>query len=935
MGIRERIVRMLGGEIRSSAGVPSYGMIPPLGSVQSASGMLVSQATAMSVSAVNRAVKIRAQDVARAAASVVQTDANGTHTKLRSDQHPVANLLVRPNRVQTWYEYMRDMMVAYLLRGNAYSVVLRDSRGRPTELIWINPDAVMVLEATDGSWFYNVNRIGLFQIAMLRDFPVAIPAEDVLHIRDVSFNMLVAASTIGMGRDAIGLAMGQNLQASRWVNNGARPSGVLQTDRRLGEETAQRLKKQWQEFTAGVQNTGTTAVLEEGLKWEKLQLSAVDIQFIDQQQLSIQEIARFFGVPPDKLYQPGKEQRGNAIIQTDQAYINETVAPDLTMLEQRFNRYFDLEKEGLAMLLDPGPLMRADPQTRYNLGRIGVLSGLIATNEWRKSENLEPVPGGDEVRAPVNLAALGSDMTGTSPDGAGRPEGGQEPDPGVPNQSTQGDRGVVPLRSIGKVTRSMKANEKVRAVAHVRLAEGDADDITKVIASTNEIARDGWVVEPAGLKTANFLKSAAICFNHDYEHPVATPVSAALIDNGDKLEISIKWPPPGTSPKSDEVRSLVKAGVIRAVSIGFMPLEMEPLDPKEPWGGQRVMSADLLETSFVAVPADTGAVVTQRSPEGSMTQRASESADWKCGVSRTLPIDDSDGWDGPAAERSIFDWAGGKDFDPAKARKAFLAYDAANPKERGSYKLPIAHVVDGRLRVPKGAIRAAASRLPDTEVPDDIKTEARKVLDHYEEKAGMAKENTDGDRSIAGRVRRLTKAVKEHLAAALRHHDRAATHHKGLGDHLDAMADHMEEARAAHEKARAAHDTLGEALDSVRGDPERSAEHLERAIKLHGTVEKHHRSIREAHNDIAGAHEDAESAHEDLGRSMREAHDAVKRAAGDDNIPGDVDTATGKDGDSDAAQVSNGTQQDAGATGGRSAAWRQRRARLLELDHLN
>jgi hypothetical protein len=48
-------------------------------------------------------------------------------------------------------------------------------------------------------------------------------------------------------------------------------------------------------------------------------------------------------------------------------------------------------------------------------------------------ERLPPVEGGDEIRAPVNLAALGSDMTGTSPDGAGRPAAGKEPTPGVPN----------------------------------------------------------------------------------------------------------------------------------------------------------------------------------------------------------------------------------------------------------------------------------------------------------------------------------------------------------------------------------------------------------------------------------------------------------------------------------------------------------------------
>ncbi len=458
--------------------------------------------------------------------------------------------------------------------------------------------------------------------------------------------------------------------------------------------------------------------------------------------------------------------------------------------------------------------------------------------------------------------------------------------------------------------------KKIRASAAVS-AEQTAENRTKVIASTNELARDGHVVEPAGIKTANFLRSSSILFNHNSEHPVATPVSASLTNGGDQLEVEIEWPPSGTSCKSDEVRNLVKAGVIRAVSIGFLPTEVEPLDPKDPWGGQRIIESDLLELSFVGAPADTGAVVTQRS-EGS--------SDWKCGTSRTLPIDDSDTWDGPEAEKSAFEWAGGDDFDPAKARKAFLAYDASKPKLKGSYKLPIAHVVGGRLKVPKGAIRAAASRLPQTDIPENCKAEARAVLDHYEEKAEMGKH--DGDRSHSARTRRLTKAESDHVRSALRHHERATAHHKALGDHQRSAGDHLEEARSAHEKARASHDDLGEALEAARSEPERAAEHIERAIKLHGAVEKHHRAVREAHADVAGAHEDAESSHDDLGRSIRAAHESVKKLAGDE-VPGDEDDASSEDGDSDDVQVSNGTEQDAGES--RSAAWRKRRARLLEI----
>jgi HK97 family phage portal protein len=434
---------------RSSAGVPSYGMIPPLGSIQTASGVLVSQGTAMTVPAVYRAVNLRANDVARCAISLqAPSDDDKTRTKVGKDDHSVARLFVRPNRVQTWYEFMRDMWVAYLLRANAYAAILRDRKGEPTELIYINPDAVMVLEASDGSWFYNVNRIGLFQIAMLRDMPTAIPSEDILHFRGISFNLLIAASTVGLARDTIGLAMAQNLQASRWAGNGARPSGVLQTDRTLTEDAAKRLKQQWNEFQSGIQNAGQTAVLEEGLKWQQLQLTAVDLQWINQQQMSVADVARFWGVPPRKLMQQDLS-KGSTVIEEDQSYVNDTVAPDLEMIEQKFERTFDLDEEGLEVDMDESALLRADPETRYNLGRIGKLSGLISTNEWRRGERLPPAPTGDvdpgdELMQPVNLAALGSDMTGQAPDGAGRPKKGHAPEPGVANQGTAHDASHVP-----------------------------------------------------------------------------------------------------------------------------------------------------------------------------------------------------------------------------------------------------------------------------------------------------------------------------------------------------------------------------------------------------------------------------------------------------------------------------------------------------------
>lgn len=424
MGIASR----LGAFVRKALGgasFPSQGYLPTLGSTPSATGLLISQGTAMSVSAVYACVTIRSQDMARCTPKLYRPNPDGSRDVVTD--HWVAKLLKKPNRAQTWFEWMEQMNAAYLLRGNSYAAIKRNSRGEITELIPINPDAVLVMESVNGQIFYNVNRIGLWQIAMLQEFPPTIAAENILHLRGLTFNALVAISTIGMARDAIGLAMGLEQQAARWMANGASPSMFLKAKKVLSDGVIKRLRQQIDDFKSGLQNTGSTIILEEDMDATTLQLKSTDLEFIQQRNLQPLEIARFYRMPPFKLGMA--ELRGVNLVQINQEYVNDTIAPDLDRWEQKFEDVFDLASEGLEIGFDETRLLRTDILTRYTIGRIGVLSGMTATNEFRKGERLPPVPGGDEVRAPVNLAALGSDATGTAPDGAGRPPAGHLPEP--------------------------------------------------------------------------------------------------------------------------------------------------------------------------------------------------------------------------------------------------------------------------------------------------------------------------------------------------------------------------------------------------------------------------------------------------------------------------------------------------------------------------
>lgn len=414
------------------------------GGIASATGLAVSQSTALNVSTVYACVSIRSKDIARCAPRLLHKDGPKSETPV--DDHSVARLFERPNSLQTWYEFAVQMHMAFLLKQNAYAAIIRDPRGNPLSLWPLNPDSTNIYEAGGGQLFYSTGRAGVYQAWQLRNLPLMIPAEDVFHLRGLSLNSLYGISTIGVARDAIGVALGLEQQAARFMSNGARPSGVLSTDKTLTPETALRLRTQWENLRSGVANAGKTAILEEGLKWTASQLTSVDLDFNNQRKQQVEEIARFLGVPLHKLGVTGEVGKLK-LDQADQSYVNSTIMPDLDMWEQKFNQVFNLGDENLKADFDERRLLRAEEATRINNYRLAVMSGLMTPNECRALEGLAPMAGGEKLMFPVNIAALGSDATGTAPDGAGRPTDGALPDPGAGNEPNPGGPGATPSDS--------------------------------------------------------------------------------------------------------------------------------------------------------------------------------------------------------------------------------------------------------------------------------------------------------------------------------------------------------------------------------------------------------------------------------------------------------------------------------------------------------
>lgn len=412
---------------------------PFLGSVKSATGIAVNQSTAMRCSTLFACVNIIGEDVARAEPRLYRPSqgrvVDGIYTPGGRELvtgHWLARLFKRPNRVQDWYQFASFMERSLQLKSNAYAVVLTDSRGDPRELIPMNPDKVVLLEAADGSLFYQFAPTGLFELSIFQKLRNAyqgfrVPAEYVFHMHEIGFNMLLGASRIGFASEAIGLSLGQEQQAARWIANGAAPRVVLVTDKTLTGDASKRMRQEWQDMNKGLENTGNTAVLEQGLQPKPLSLSSVDLEFLASRNLQVEEICRFYRMPPHKVAKMDRATNNNVEAQ-DADYVNNTLAPKFTRWERRLEFHFDLDSDGLEVDFDLSDLFRASPTARMLTARQGVAGGILTQNEARRhyDPNLPMLPDGDRLLAPTNLAATGSDSSGSPADGGGRPPSGEE-----------------------------------------------------------------------------------------------------------------------------------------------------------------------------------------------------------------------------------------------------------------------------------------------------------------------------------------------------------------------------------------------------------------------------------------------------------------------------------------------------------------------------
>lgn len=354
-------------------------------------GEPVTDSSVLSISSAWACINLLSGTIASLPLMVYRRDANGVREVYRD--HPLYRLLHdSPNYDQTAVDFWEFIAASIEMRGNAYARIERNSRGIAS-LMPVNPALMGVRRLQNGSIEYRWSQDGRYFVET---------DKTMLHIRGFGGNPLGGMSTLHYGRHTFSLARAVDKSASSTFKNGMRPSGVLTFDKWLTPEQRKLAEEKLASKFQTAADTGKPMILEGGTKWEQLTLAPDDAQMLESRSFSVEEVCRFFGVPPFMIGHTEKTTSwGSGIEQQTLGFQKFTLRRRLKRIEQAIEKQLLTTADrasGVSVEFNLEGLLRADSAGRARFYQQMTQIGAMTINEVRDLENLPPVDGGDIPR---------------------------------------------------------------------------------------------------------------------------------------------------------------------------------------------------------------------------------------------------------------------------------------------------------------------------------------------------------------------------------------------------------------------------------------------------------------------------------------------------------------------------------------------------------
>lgn len=362
-----------------------------------ASSVSVGDSTAMTISTWWACVRVLTDTVGCLPLHVYRRQPNDRKTRDQNHEwYPV--LHGTPNEWQTPIVFKSMMVGHLLLRGNFYARIdppLPQAEKPYPSLVPLNPDRMGALKQdrygfVSYPYTYSDGRQQTFT------------QDQILHVKLLTTDGLVGLSPLAYARESIGLATAQAGYASSIFSGGGFIKYYLKTSKRLGAEGRKNFRDGWRDLHGDPRHF-EPPILEDDMDIHTLGMNNEDAQFLESRKFSAYELCQFLGVPPHMVFLMDRATWANTE-QMGIEFLTIHLNPYLVRIEQELQPILG-ETHFAEFLRDA--IVRGDINSRYQAYNTGLQAGFLTRNEVRARENLDPVPGGDELLTPLNMGPVG------------------------------------------------------------------------------------------------------------------------------------------------------------------------------------------------------------------------------------------------------------------------------------------------------------------------------------------------------------------------------------------------------------------------------------------------------------------------------------------------------------------------------------------------
>ena len=332
------------------------------------------------------------------------------------EQHPLIDLLNRPNPLQSYSEFFNSLFGYVLLGGNAYILKVGSEMGTPQELHQLRPDRMVIKGSGNpipDRYEYVVN--GRVQKTYMVDQVNGY--SEVKHVKLWNplddYYGLSPMSAAAVEVDQFNMSSKHNVNL---LQNGARPSGAVifkpQDDAgfaaNLSESQRQQLLTDLNNRFSGAGNAGRPMLLEGDFDWKEMGLTPKDMDFHRLKNMAATDIALCFGVPSQLVGVPDAQTYAN-VSEARLALYEETIIPHLRKIQSDLNEWlvplYD-DRLTLEFDIDSIPALSERKRKTYENVTSAVREGIMTRNEAREQIGLSPVDGADGLYISANLFPL-------------------------------------------------------------------------------------------------------------------------------------------------------------------------------------------------------------------------------------------------------------------------------------------------------------------------------------------------------------------------------------------------------------------------------------------------------------------------------------------------------------------------------------------------